>query len=116
MRPTKTCAGSRRFTPSSGSRASSVAAAIGHLEVVLPVARGPGELELALEGVGAERGGVALVESRGVAPDAQHAVVDRDPVGPAHAARVEVLHDEPVAGLGGADDADPVGEQLVLVV
>jgi hypothetical protein len=33
-----------------------------------------------------------------------------------HAARVEVLSDQAAAALGGADDADRVGEQLVVVV
>src|SRR5262249_50716911 len=61
------------------------------------------------------RGGEALVEAGVIAPYVQHAVVQRDAIGPAHAARVEVLHDQPVAGLGGADDADRVGEQLVVV-
>lgn len=37
-------------------------------------------------------------------------------VGPAHAARVEVLHDKPVARFGGADDGDRVGERLMVVV
>ena len=70
---------------------------------------------LALEGVGPECGREALVERGVVTPHAQHAVVERDAVAPAHAARVEVLHDQPVAGLGGADDADRVREQLVVV-
>jgi len=50
-----------------------------------------------------------------VAPDAQHAILKRDAVGPAHAPRVEVFHDQPVADLGGADDADRIGEQLMFV-
>ena len=86
-------------------------AAIGHLQVVLPVARRSSELPSALEGVVARRGREALGERGVVAPDAQHAVVERDAVCPAHAARVEVLRDQPVAGLRGADDADCIGEQ-----
>ena len=38
-----------------------------------------------------------------------------DAVRAAHAARVEVLHDQAVAGLGRADDADRVREELVVV-
>src|SRR4051794_32883229 len=73
-------------------------------EVVAPVARRAGELPEALERVVAQRRGVALGERRVVvARDAQHAVVERDPVRPAHATRVEVLHDQPVADLGRAD-------------
>jgi hypothetical protein len=50
-----------------------------------------------------------------VAPHAQHPVVRRHAVRPPHAAPVEVLHDQPVAGLGDTDDADRVGKQLVVV-
>src|SRR4051794_4236658 len=98
------------------SRSLSGGAVVGDLQVVLPVARRPGELPEALERIAAQRGLETLGERRVVAPEAQHAVVERDAVRPAHAARVEVLHDQPVAFLGSADDADRVGEQLVVVV
>src|SRR2546430_1291245 len=89
------------------------AAPVAHAQVVLPVAGRFRELPLALENVRPERGREALVEPGVVAPHAQHACVERDAVCPAHAARVEVLHEQPVAGLGGTDDADRVGEQPV---
>src|SRR5215831_21391847 len=101
---------------SGGAARTLVAAPVDHLQVVLPLARRAGKLPLALEGAGSQRGGEALVEPGVVAPDAQHAAVQPDAIGPAHAARVEVLHDQPAAGLGGADDADHVGELLVVVV
>ena len=88
---------------------------IGDLQVVLPVARRAGELPLALEVVVGQRGGEALGERGVVAPDAQHAVLKRDAVGAAYAARVEVLHDQAVAVLEGADDADCVRERLMVV-
>jgi len=53
-------------------------AAVDDLEVVLPVARRLGDLPLALEGVGSERGRVALGERGVVAPDAQHADISQD--------------------------------------
>src|SRR5215472_18828389 len=101
---------------SGGAARTLVAAPVDHLQVVLPLARRAGKLPLALEGAGSEGGGEALVEPGVVAPDAQHAVLQRDATGPAHAARVEVLHDQPAAGLGSPDDADRVREQLVVVV
>jgi hypothetical protein len=81
-------------------------AAAGHLEVLLPIARSVGELPLALEGLVSQRRGEALGERGIVAPDAQYAALKRDAVRPAHAPLIEVLHDQPVAGLGRTDDAD----------
>jgi hypothetical protein len=54
-----------------------------------------------LEAVGRELRVGTLVESGLVAPPAQHSALERDPVCPAYAARVEVLEDQSLAGLGG---------------
>lgn len=54
-------------------------------------------------------------QTRGRSPEAQHAVFERDAVGPAHTARVEVLRDQPLAGDGDTDNGDRVGEQLVVI-
>ena len=83
-----------------------LAAAVGHFQVVFPVARGFGELVHALEGIVPQRGGEALVEPGSVAPHPQHAVLERNAVRPAHTARGEVLQDQAVAVLRRADDAD----------
>jgi hypothetical protein len=87
-----------------------------HLHVLPPVARRLGELRQALERVAPQRRGEALVEARRVAPHAPVAVLDRDAVGPADTAGVEVLQHQPFAGLRGADDADRIGELLVVGV
>src|SRR6185436_12673067 len=67
------------------------AAAVHRPQVVLPLARRLRELMHELEVVGPELRGGALVEPGMVAPPAHDAVLERDPVGPAYAARVEVL-------------------------
>ena len=103
----------RRARGRAGVRPSG--AAVDHLQVVLPVARRFCELPLAHERVVGHGGREALGERGMVAPEAQHPVLERRAVGPAHAARVEVLLDEPLAVLGSTDDGDRVREQLVLV-
>jgi hypothetical protein len=97
------------------SNGRGVIAPVDDLEVVLPIPGGAGELPLTLDVVLPERSGEALVEPGVVAPDPQDAVLESDSVRPAHAARVEILHDEPLAAFGGADDADCVWEQVVVV-
>ena len=69
----------------------STVAAVGHDDVVLPVARRASDLPATLEQIGLDGRRTALRERGVVAPQAQHAVIERDAVRPAHAARVEVL-------------------------
>src|SRR3954454_18524896 len=88
--------------PLRGSRA----AGVDRLQVVLPFARGLCELVHELEAVGPELRVGTLVESGVVPPPAHDELLRRDPVCPAYNARVEVLQDQPLAGLSGADDVD----------
>ena len=105
-----------RACPSAGAVGDAAATVLVSLPTPDVVRAVAGELGDALEGVVGERGGVALVEAFVLAPVAQHPLLERDAIRPAHAARVAVLHHEPVAVLRGADDADRVGEQFVIVV
>src|SRR4051812_40877385 len=74
-----------------------VGAAVGDVQVVLPGARCPGKLSMALERLLAEGSGEALVEAGSVAPVPPHAVIQGGAIGAAHATRVEVLHHQSVA-------------------
>jgi hypothetical protein len=80
--------------------------AVDDAQVVAPVDRRVGDLPLEHEFVGVQRGLGALGELGVVAPQAQHAVLERDAVRAAHSALVEVLGDDPVAA--GPEEFDGV--------